>query len=212
MFRSLYFSLFSMLLLFSLVACKKGKAEFTLEGALLDLTYQTVMTGEKVELYQIEAGTNAETLIATTQTDSEGKFVFTFKRDKAEKYILRAAPANYFPVAEDISFSDLSIEVKNLKNLSTTAKAWVKLVFTNVDPVNSWDDLRFEMDAGKTDCEGCLSSDSYHLLGDVDTVIYTFNDGNTLFRYYYEVMSTPVNGYKSATTPAFDTTTILLEY
>lgn len=205
------FLICALVLIFS-GSCKKGKATITLQGVVINETAQSGMSDQTVELYQVMAGTTVETLIGTATTDALGGYSFTFARDKAEKYIIRVAPENYFPIAEIVNFSDLSIEETNFRNVSTTAKAWVKLVFTNLPPSNSWDNLRFTLDEGKTDCEECLLASTYELHGAVDTIIYTANDGNTLFRYYYELASTPLNGYKSATTVAFDTTTLILEY
>lgn len=212
MYRNFFPLLFLALLLISFNACKKGKASFTLQGFVYDETLQSAMENQTVSLYQVIAGTNTEKLVASTKTDALGIYTFTFNRDKAEKYILRVAPTNYFPVEEFLNFEELSIEEVNYKNLSTTAKAWVKLVFTNGDPSNSWDNLRFTLDEGKTGCDECLEEGAHNLIGAVDTVIYTVNDGNTLYRYYYELLSTPLAGYNSATTNAFDTTTLILEY
>lgn len=212
MLRNHFNKLLIVLLALGIVACNKGKADVTLEGFVYDDTFQTLMVDQKVELYEVEAGTNAEKLIASAHTNQIGRYSFTFQRDKAEKYIVRVTPQDYFPINEIVNFDDLSIEEKNFRDVSTTAKSWVRLVFTNVAPANSWDDLRYTLDEGKTDCEGCMSSEPQHLIGEIDTVIYTLNDGNAPFRYYYVLESTPLSGYKSATTAAFDTTTIQLEY
>lgn len=212
MFRKYSVIILLAVVLLPLSACKKGKAEITLQGFVHDNTFDSPLSNQKVELYEVTAGTSAEKLIGTIQTDALGFYSFTFSRDKAEKYYLRVSPANYFPIEEAVNFDDLSIEDINLRNLSTTAKAWVKLVFTNSPPANSWDNLRFTLDTGKTGCEECLEAADYHLYGEVDTIIHTVNDGNTLFRYYYVLESTPLAGYKSATTNAFDTTAIFLEY
>ncbi|MEY2666765.1 MAG: hypothetical protein RLZZ384_936, partial [Pseudomonadota bacterium] len=48
-----------------------------------------------------------------------------------EKYILRITKENYFPLEETIYFSSLSLNIDNIRDYSTTAKAWVKLDFIN---------------------------------------------------------------------------------
>lgn len=207
---SLALLVLSVLLVFS--ACKKGKADFTITGQLTDATFNVSISGLSVSLYEIEAGTTTETLIGTTTTASDGSYSFTFPRNQAEAYILRANKTNYFPIDEYITFSSLTIDDENVRNYSTTAKSWVRLVFTNGAPASNSDILRFTQQLGKTECDECLTAGQHQLNGIVDTVIYAANDGNTTFSYYYELLSTPNSGFKSATTVAFDTTTITLSY
>lgn len=203
-------SVLSVLLVFS--ACKKGKADFTISGQLTDNTFNNGFSGLTVSLYEVEAGTTTETLIGTTTTTSDGAYSFTFPRNQAEAYILRATKDNYFPIEEYIGFSSLTIDEENVRNYSSTAKSWARLVFTNEAPATAWEILRFTQQQGKTDCAECLTAGQHDLIGFVDTVIYVANDGNTTFSYYYELLSSPNSGFKSATTTAFDTTTITLSY
>jgi len=207
---SLALLVLSVLLVFS--GCKKGKADFTLTGQLTDATFSTSLSGLSVSLYEVEAGTTTETLIGTTTTSSDGSYSFTFPRNQAEAYILRANKDNYFPIDEYIAFSSLSIDNDNVRNYSTTAKSWVRLVFINTAPASNSDILRFTQQLGKTDCDECLTAGQHQLNGVIDTVIFAVNDGNTTFSYYYELLSSTNTGFKSAMTTAFDTTTISLSY
>lgn len=210
--KKVFLALAVLSLLLASSACKKGKAEFILSGQLTDATFNEGFSGLTVSLYEVEAGTTTETLIGTTTTTSDGSYSFTFPRNQAEAYILRATKQNYFPVDEYISFSSLTIDEENVRNFSTTAKSWLRLVFTNTAPAAISDILRFTQQLGKTGCEECLTAGQHQLNGIVDTVIYVENDGNTTFSYYYELLSTPNSGFKSATSTVFDTTTISLSY
>ncbi len=193
-------------------ACKKGKADFTIKGVLTDATFNQSMAGISVSLYEIEAGTTTQSLIGTVSTGSDGSYSFTFPRNQAEAYLLKAEKNNYFPINETINFSDLTIENDNIRNFSTTAKAWMKLRFTNQAPANTWDVLRYSLQEGKTGCDECLGSGTYTLYGIVDTVFYCVTDGNSAFTYYYEVDGTPDSGFKSTTSVAFDTVSMTLNY
>lgn len=194
------------------VSCKKGKADFTLKGTISDLTFGGGFSGLTVNLYEIKAGTSAETLIASTTTGSDGSYSFTFPRDQVESYVIKASPTNYFPIDEKVYFSSLTIEEDNIRDFSTTAKAWLKLRFVNQAPANTTDILRFTKQIGKSDCPECFPDSQQQLNGIVDTTFTCVNDGNTEFKYYYEMVGVSFSGFKSATTIAFDTTTIVLNY
>lgn len=193
-------------------SCKKGKAELTLKGILIDSTFGNGFSGLSINLYEVPAGTSLENLIATTTTASDGSYSFAFSRNQVESYVLKANPVNYFPIDEKIYFSSLSIDYDNYRNFSTTAKAWVKLRFVNQSPANTSDILRFTKQTGKSDCPECFPVEQQQLNGIVDTTFTCVNDGNTEFKYYYEMVGMPFSGFKNASTVAFDTTTILLNY
>lgn len=210
MIRHLAFGFFALTLV--IASCKKGKAEFTLTGTLSDATHGTSLGSVSVSLYEVEAGTLIETKIGSMQTSSDGAYSFTFPRNQVESYILRASKDNFFPIEESILFSDLTIEEDNVRNYSTTAKGWMKLVFTNTAPANTGDILRFTKQVGKSDCDECLTDGEHQLYGIVDTVIYCATDANTTFTYYYEVAGTAVSGFKSGVAPESDTAAIILNY
>lgn len=190
---------------------KKGKAEFTLKGIITDATFSTPLTGAEVYLYEKIAGTAQMNLIGQAQITSSGEYTFTFPRNSAESYYLTTSKTNYFPLEETIYFSDLTIEEDNVRNFSTTAMSWVRLKFLNLSP-NSTDVLQYNRQKGKINCSTCCPDGVNYLYGAVDTSIYCVNDGNTLYQYQFLVQGTTNTGIKSATTIAFDTTEIFLQY
>ena len=105
----------------------------------------------------------------------------------------------------------MTIEEDNIRNYTTTALSWVRLRFINQSPSPS-DVLQYSRQIGKINCSTCCPAGTNYLNGAIDTSIYCVNDGNTTYQYQYSVVGTTNNGIKSATTIAFDTTEILLQY
>jgi hypothetical protein len=204
-----YWSVILFILVFA--ACKKGKGDFTLKGVITDTTFSTTHAGAVVKLYQVPAGTTQEILIGTQTLGSDGAYSFTFPRDKMEKYIVKVTKNNYFSLNETVYFSELSLEEDNIANLSTTAKSWAKLRFINSNP-QPGDILTFIKQEGKANCSECCTTSETIFYGALDTTIYCINDGNRIYSYFYTVSGTTNQGIKSATTSAFDTTEILLNY
>lgn len=206
-------TLIFLLVLFSFFyGCKKkGKAEFTIKGIITDGTFSSPLAYADVYLYETTAGSAQKNLIGQTQTSSTGEYTFTFPRNSAESYYLTTTKTNYFPLEETIYFSDLTIEEDNVRNFTTTAMSWVRLKFFNQSP-NSTDVLQYNRQKGKINCSSCCPDGVNYLYGAVDTSIYCVNDGNTLYQYQFLVQGTTNTGIKSATSVAFDTTEIFLQY
>lgn len=198
--------------LLAMAGCKKGKTNFTLKGVLTDSTFGQPLSNATVYIYELEAGNTGTNLLGQLTTGSDGSYSFTFPRNQAESYNLIAEKANYFTLDKTIYFSDMTIEEDNFRNFSTTAKAWVRLHFVNQSPAAVTDVLHILKQAGKSECPECLSSDDIYFTGIVDTIITCANDGNTTFSFLYDVLGQANSGIKSATTSAFDTTVINLDY
>lgn len=196
---------------FSYSCKKKGKADFTLKGVITDGTFSMPLANADVYLYETIAGESTSSLIGQTTTNSFGEYAFSFPRNKAESYFLSSTKADYFPLEETIYFSDLSIEEDNVLNFTTTALSWVRLRFFNQSP-SPTDVLQYTRQLGKINCSTCCPAGVNYLNGAVDTSIYCVNDGNTTYQYQYAVQGTTVNGMKSVTTVAFDTSEIYLQY
>jgi hypothetical protein len=204
-----YWSVILFIIVFS--ACKKGKGDFTLKGVITDTTFSQPHVGAVVKLYQVPVGTTQEVLIGTQTLGSNGAYSFTFPRDKMEKYVVKVTKNNYFSLNEIVYFSELTLEEDNIANFSTTAKSWAKLRFINSNP-QPGDILTYIKQEGKANCPECCTTNETIFFGALDTTIYCINDGNRIYSYFYTVSGTTNQGIKSATTIAFDTTEILLNY
>lgn len=192
-----------------LSACKKGKADFTIKGTISDATFGTTLSGAELKLYEIEAGGASSTLISQSTVGSDGSYSFTFPRNASESYLLTIRKNNYFDRDMVIPFSDLTIENDNVRNYSSTARSWARLRFITSDPTAQ---LKYVKQQGKTDCASCCDNSENFLNGVQDATIICPNDGNTVYSYHYWLLGTAISGEKNATTTAFDTVDIILNY
>ena len=198
------------LFIITLFSCDKGKADVTIRGVVFDSSLSVPLSNAIIKIYQVQSGSPNE-LIAQTNTNSNGEYSLTFKRNPTEFYNIISEKNNYFDLDETISFSDISIEDENVYNFSTTAISWVKLNFINSSGQSS-DVLRYIKQEGKSGCNNCCPNGEQFLYGIVDTSLVYFNDGNFNFSYQYYVIGTADQGLKSTQTVAFDTTDINLFY
>ena len=182
-----------------------------LSGQLTDETFDIPLAGALVKLYQVPVGTTQLVLLESQTTSSDGKFSFSFPRDKMEKYILKASKNLYFDLNESIYFSTLELEEENIRNFSTTAKSWARIILKNDNP-SAADILSYIKQQGKVNCAECCPASQQMFNGDIDTVFYCINDGNTVYSFLYSIIGTGNASVKSATTIAFDTTDIQLNY
>lgn len=200
-------------LLISMVfSCKKDNIDFTLKGTISNATFGGGLDGATITLTQIPIGGSTPKVIGSSILSSDGTYSYTFPREKVEKYILTVEKTNYFSINQDISFSDFSTETPLERSYSTTAKSWVKLVFTNVAPATIGDGLTFNKQEGKVGCSECCPQETHNLIGIVDTTFYCVNDANTTYSYFYNVVNTTNQGIESIITIPFDTVTITKTY
>ena len=198
------------LLITILFSCDKGKADVTIRGVIFDSSLSVPLSNAIIKIYQTQSGSPNE-LIAQANTNSNGEYSLTFKRNPTEFYNIISEKNNYFDLNETISFSDISIEDENVYDFSTTAISWVKLNFINSSGQSS-DVLRYIKQEGKSGCNNCCPNGEQFLYGIVDTSLIYLNDGNFNFSYQYYVIGTAIQGLKTIQTTAFDTTEMNLAY
>ena len=199
---------FSLFMMFT--SCKKGRAEFTIKGFITDQSFNTGLSGVTAYLYEIPAGGGNLNQVASAVL-SNGNYEFTVSRDQVEGYIIRVNKPNYFDHDEAINFSTLSIENDNIVNFSVYAKSWVNLHFVNINGQPT-DELRYTKVDGYQGCSECCPTDEQIISGDVDTMIYCINRGNTTYSYNYVSLPSGAFGTESITTTPFDTVELLLDY
>ena len=195
-----------------LISCKKTVTIYTIKGTLTDQTFNQPLTNSTIDLYKITPGSTYQKHMGTFNVGSDGGYLFSFPREKAEKYILKITKANYFYLESEIYLSELSIDSDNVYNFSTTAKSWVKLTFKNTLNPSAGDKLKYIKQLGKEGCTECCSDTEQFLDGIIDTSIYCINDGNQYYSYLYFKMGTTFSGIMETQTVAFDTTEIILNY
>jgi len=193
-----------------LVGCKKKIVNYIVTGNVYDNTFSTNFSGLTLKIEVKKSGNAYYSLLTNVNTESNGNYSFTIQNDLYEKVRISATPTNYFTIERIIPYGNLTQDA-NIYNLSTTAKAWARLIFKNDNP-NPNDQLQYTKQDGKIDCSQCCSADEQILSGAVNDTIICINDGNTYYSYLYSVLGTSNNGIKAVYTPAFDTATLILNY
>jgi hypothetical protein len=204
--KRLFYFLF---LAITVISCEKGKANFVLKGTIQDETFSTTLAGATIQLYQVQVGSASETFVSSQTIGSDGTYSFSFPRDNMEKYILRIEKDNYFALEKTVYFSSLTLNSDNIRDYSTTAKAWVKLNFIN-DPNFGGNQLEYTIQQGKENVDGSCQHGTYTI--NTSTSYYCINDGNQLYSYLYFAFGPNDTGVKSIITTPFDTTELTLTY
>ncbi len=201
-----------LLLMLSVVGgCKRGVASYTLSGVISDDTFATGLSGATLKFYKVPIATGEEILLDTKVLGSDGKYEFTFQREKIEKYIIRVSKPLYFDIDEDIQFSSLTPSAVNVRNFSTKAKSWVELRFVN-NSVQSSDHFRYIKFAGKENCSECCTADQIDLYGTAYYSRTCINDALSPYSIYYQVIGTTNSNVIEVITQPFDTTLLLVNY
>lgn len=209
--KSLRILFFLFLVGIGINSCKTGTGNFTLSGTITDESFSAPMQGATVELYKIPVGTMSQQLVGTTTLGADGKYSFTFPREKMEKYVLKVNKTLYFSIDTTIFYSELTVGKTTTRNYSTSAMSWAKIRLKNDNP-QTGDALRYLKQQGMQGCSSCCPSAETNFYGPIDTTFYCINKGNSTYSFYYWVLGTSNNGQKSAITTAFDTTLIQLNY
>lgn len=210
--RTLYFLLLTILCFsYLLLGCEKGTGEFRFKGTVTDQSFNQGLQGAIASLYKVPIGTSDEILVDSVVLGANGAYHFIAPREKIERYIIRVKKPLYFPIEKDVYYSQLSIAHDNTFNLGTTAMAWAKIRFNNVNPQLS-DHFRYIKQEGLVACASCCPSSTQNFYGALDTTFYCLNNGNTNYSIFYWEMNTPNNGIKTTNTTAFDTTLIEVFY
>ena len=193
------------------LACKKDPIEFTVKGTVSDSTFGGGLEGASLTITQIPIGGGTNKVVGTATLGADGKYAFTFPREKVEKYLVSITKNNYFALEEKINFSEFSPEEDLVKNYATPAKAWVRLRFVNQSPQET-DAIKITRQQGKTGCAECCSPAAFFLYGMVDTTMYCINDGNATYSYMYQDFASGQIAIKSVITVPFDTVTLSHSY
>ena len=195
----------------SINSCKRGVASFTLRGTISDETFSTPLTGATLKFYKVLIATGEEILVDTKVLGADGKYEFTFPREKIEKYIIRVSKPLYFDIDQEIQFSSLVPSAVNTRNYSSKAKSWVELRFVNTS-VQSSDHFRYIKFSGKENCSECCTSDQVDLYGTAYYSRTCINDALTPYSIYYQVIGTTTQNVVEVITQPFDTTLLLVNY
>lgn len=194
------------LLMVSVMACKKESITYQLNCHVTDSSAASVLAGATAVVkifFTAGAGQNTET---TYTTDNSGNFNLAIERKKIEKIIITISKDGYFSTTRTFFLDELSVEDPNQIDFSTYAKAWVKLHFTGDGSFN----YQFVREIGLDNCDACFPNGLQTLNGVTDTSLYYINNGNTPFQLFWSIQGSGISGQENVITTSQDTTEILI--
>lgn len=203
-----------------LSSCRKQKnIEYSLKGNIVDPNGNTPVSGVQVKLLvnKLDGGNfnSAFETIASTTTNANGDYTFTFNRENATAYKITYSRQFHFGSELEINPDDLNEEVDNIYNFDMPSMAWLRIHISNTNPFDANDEIDFQISDGAYNCGACCGTSIQTFTGmNVDTVVYCLNDGNhnvTGTGFYTK------NGVGSTTSQtvyaeAYDTTDIIINY
>jgi hypothetical protein len=196
-----------------LTSCERGVASFTLSGIVTDDTFQQGLVGAEVKLYKVPIGTNSAIIIDSTILGIDGRYEFTFPRDKSERFLVAIKKDNYFDISDEIPFSSLTPSSNNIRNYSTKAKSWVEMRFVNSTILPN-ETFRYMKTSENSTCEECCPGGLVDLVEQAYFSRTCINNANSLFSVDYWIINGTSSqyGHKEVTPAPFDTSLILVNY
>jgi hypothetical protein len=204
-----FFPLFIYILVL-LSSCKKGATEFTITGVVSDLTFNQPLKNASIKVLKTSADSGDQSYVTTINTDSEGNYSFTIPRDRFVSFDMIIEKDGYFSIEQKVNFNQLTVKEKNIINLNTTGKSWVKIHL--IHTANSNTKMDIIRTKGKSSCLECCPNGYQQFKGIIDTVFYCTNDANTEYEFTYLQQQSTISGTKNAITPFMDTVELLLQY
>ncbi len=202
-----------LLLLVTGSSCKKKDLTFKFEGKIKSSASGQSLGQAQLKAYTYELTNNKKTLQGSTQTDTEGNYTLSIKRERYEKVVIEISKHNYFTVSKTFPFDDLSTQETNSFNTSMSPKSWTRFVIKNVMSPSPSDQVKIQKVSGKTDCATCCPNMTTVYDGILDTVIICPNDGGTNMEFYYWVNDAmPTNGINTVYNTPFDTVDYNITY
>lgn len=196
-----------------LTSCKDKGVHYIIDGTILDKSFNKSLADVKVQLLAKKSDSFTFSKIDETQSDSEGKFIFKFPRERVIEYKIVIDKEQYFNEEYTILPSDLKVNQTFLREFPIYAFSWVKIHLKNTGNVDSFDDFIYKKLDGKEDCEDCCpSEEEKHYTGANDVTFYCMTEGGKKFSYYYELKNTGFLGNKEIITIPLDTVLLETEY
>ena len=211
----LYIGAVSIFLAALFVSCKKNK-EITIlfSGNVSDPNFnqpvaEAVITLSSKNIENGSYNSNYKT-VATTTTDVNGSYSFTFVRENVIDYKLTVTKNNYFSHEEIIIPDKLTTENGNVFNVSFIPQSWIRLHIVNENPTNTSDRLDFSFYENTYDCDYCCATLPITIYGEsVDTTFKCATWANKTLGYQALVYKTQTSIKKGTIFTPFGDTAVL---
>ena len=212
-----------LLLVFPLImtSCKKDEEviKLTFRGVVVDPVANSSISDVNVVLrgQAIEGGvwSSAYTTLGSTTTDGSGSFSFTYDKANYVEYRLEVNKANHFNNEFTINGDDVLPDAPYNGSFDLYKQAWFKVQLVNANPVNDQDEVRYQKVSDNLGCAACCTNDLVILGGQsVDTSwICPIYGGSTVeYNWFITKNSSTWSNSDSVLCPAFDTTSVLINY
>lgn len=202
-----FIPILGILAFFAINSCKKKNLTYQIKGTVHDSSMNAPLAGAQVVIKASSSGSVATTL-ATLTTDANGNYSYELKRDKYQGITISVTKANYFSDGSTSTLDNLSLEDDNIFNYNMYARSWVRLHFVS----DGTKVIKYYKQGGKNGCTECCPTGEIQLDNIIDESVYCINDGNTLYKIFYDVQGTTNNGTLQVNTVPFDTTELLISY
>lgn len=157
------------LLFFLLAQCKKKEENYTLTGQVINPELNAPVAQIIIELWgtKISSGTVQNQLIkiASTKTDQNGFFSFTFEKAIYSAIIIKTNKENYFYTEKNININNLSIKEAYHTIIYVHGIAWIKNIIKNTGSQSTNDILYYKIILPYDDCSSCCSEQMYTFEG-----------------------------------------------
>jgi len=147
---------------FVLTSCKKNKDDIEISGRVFDSSNNQYLADAKVKLggNGIQSGvyTPGFTDIASVQTDANGNFSFTVKKDKSDSYRLTVSKDQYFPQVFEFSSAVFSQSTTFTKDIEMPAAGTLQVRIRNAYPDDFDDKIVFYFSNSDLSCIECCTN------------------------------------------------------
>jgi hypothetical protein len=152
----------SILAVFVLTSCKKNKDEIEISGRVFDSSNNQYLADAKVKLggNGVQSGvyTPGFTDIASVQTDANGNFSFTVKKDKSDSFRLTVSKDQYFPQVFEFSSAVFSQSSTFTKDIEMPATGTLQVRIRNAYPDDYDDKIVFYFSNSDLVCLECCTN------------------------------------------------------
>lgn len=188
--------------LFITYSCKKKELVFVIEGQIFDKSFNQNLSQGTVKLYRVPVATTNE-IFVDEQTVTDGKYSFTFPRDKSERYVIKFSKDGYFDETHEVYFSQLQVGTNYILNFNAEAIATMNWIFLDGSPQNSNYFVTLQKLNGRPIGVGTCPNQSYDVYGGSppDTMRCAVG-GNQYVKFY--VLRPPDILLDSVFCPAFE--------
>lgn len=181
-----------LLLLISIFSCKKKAQYFEIIGVVTNPITSSNVEGVTVIISSNTVSSNvynaSYSQLASTTTDSEGKFKFKLKYDKTVSYQIDLYKDKYFDETINFDYSVINPKTPYNVEYSITPEAILQFKIKNKTPFSEADELQYWYAGSTKKCPSCCTDTKFTLIGmDVEVLSTCKSIGNKYAKIYWTV-------------------------